>query len=91
MIATPTELPEVFVLEPEVFSDDRGFFLETFNVLRLGALVGDVPPSVQDNHSRSRRNVLRGLHHQIQQAPAGPADRQSLMWLGQTELGEEDV
>jgi len=68
MIAIPTELPEVFVLEPEVFSDDRGFFLEAFNLVRFGELLGDMPLFVQDNHSRSRRNVLRGLHHQIQQA-----------------------
>lgn len=68
MIATPTELPEVIALEPEVFSDERGSFMESFNLRRFGELVGEAPAFVQDNHSRSVGNVIRGLHYQIQEA-----------------------
>jgi len=62
-----TSLPGVFVLEPRVFGDDRGFFLESYNE-RVFAELGISDRFVQDNHSRSVRNVLRGLHYQIQQA-----------------------
>lgn len=60
---TPTELPGVIIVEPDVYSDDRGFFLETFQEARYreGGIVG---PFVQDNHSRSTEGVLRGLHAQ---------------------------
>ena len=61
-----TALPEVFVLEPRVFGDDRGFFLESYNE-RDFASVGIFDRFVQDNHSRSAQNVLRGLHYQIKQ------------------------
>ncbi len=62
-----TALPGVLILEPKVFADDRGFFLETWNLERFSAAaIRD--PFVQDNHSRSRRNVLRGLHYQLPQA-----------------------
>jgi dTDP-4-dehydrorhamnose 3,5-epimerase len=66
---TPTSLPEVFVLEPRVFGDERGFFLESYNQ-RVFASLGIREPFVQDNHSSSVRNVLRGLHYQIQQTQA---------------------
>lgn len=58
-----TELPGVLIIEPRVFGDERGFFLETFQVERYRE-VGIALPFVQDNHSRSRRGVLRGLHFQ---------------------------
>jgi dTDP-4-dehydrorhamnose 3,5-epimerase len=61
-----TSLPGVLLLEPRVFGDDRGFFLESYNE-RLFAEIGIREKFVQDNHSYSSRNVLRGLHYQIQQ------------------------
>ena len=67
MIVTPTVLPEVLVLEPRVFSDDRGFFFESWNA-RAFDKAGIATHFVQDNHSRSRRNVVRGLHYQIEHA-----------------------
>ncbi|MFZ0735395.1 MAG: dTDP-4-dehydrorhamnose 3,5-epimerase [Candidatus Sulfotelmatobacter sp.] len=60
-----TSLPDVFVLEPRVFGDERGFFLESYSE-RVFAGLGIVDRFVQDNHSFSTRNVLRGLHYQIQ-------------------------
>lgn len=63
-IATP--LPGVFVIEPKVFGDDRGFFFESFNLRDFRAATGVTLDFVQDNHSRSRKNVLRGMHYQIQ-------------------------
>jgi dTDP-4-dehydrorhamnose 3,5-epimerase len=60
----PTSLPEVFILEPRVFGDERGFFFESYNQ-RIMAEVGIVEQFVQDNHSCSSRNVLRGLHYQM--------------------------
>ncbi|HJV01925.1 MAG TPA: dTDP-4-dehydrorhamnose 3,5-epimerase [Burkholderiaceae bacterium] len=66
VITTP--LQGLLVLEPRVFGDDRGFFFESFNARRFAELTGVTDPFVQDNHSRSARNVLRGLHYQIQQA-----------------------
>jgi dTDP-4-dehydrorhamnose 3,5-epimerase len=62
-----TELPDVLIIEPRVFGDDRGFFFESFNERRFAELTGTCPRFVQDNHSRSNRNVLRGLHYQIRQ------------------------
>ena len=62
-----TELPDVLIIEPRVFGDDRGFFFESFNERRFAELTGTSPRFVQDNHSRSGRNVLRGLHYQISQ------------------------
>jgi dTDP-4-dehydrorhamnose 3,5-epimerase len=64
---TRTALPEVVILEPKVFGDDRGFFYESFNARQFEEGVGLKREFVQDNHSRSARNVLRGLHYQIQQ------------------------
>jgi len=67
MRKTETTLPGVLLLEPRVFGDDRGFFLESYNE-RVFAELGIREPFVQDNHSCSARNVVRGLHYQIQQA-----------------------
>ena len=63
-----TSLPGVLILEPRVFADERGFFLETYNQRVLAEKAGIEESFVQDNHSRSARNVLRGLHYQIKQA-----------------------
>ncbi|BEV13673.1 dTDP-4-dehydrorhamnose 3,5-epimerase [Herbaspirillum sp. DW155] len=63
-----TELPGVLIIEPKVFGDERGFFYESFNEKRFAELTGERVSFVQDNHSRSARNVLRGLHYQIEQA-----------------------
>ena len=67
MKITPTAIPEVLVLEPQVYGDERGFFFESFNQRRFEELTGQRGHFVQDNHSRSARNVLRGLHYQIKQ------------------------
>jgi len=64
---TPTELPDVLLIEPRVFNDERGFFFESWNQRALAA-AGFGADFVQDNHSRSLRNVLRGLHYQIEHA-----------------------
>lgn len=68
MQITQTEIPDVLVLEPRVFGDDRGFFLESYNTKVFREKVGITEHFVQDNHSRSAKNVLRGLHYQIQQS-----------------------
>ena len=67
MKVTPTELPEVLLIEPRVFEDQRGFFLETWHAERY-AEAGIPGPFVQDNHSRSVRGILRGLHLQVEHA-----------------------
>lgn len=67
MIIVPTEIPDVLIIEPQVFGDDRGFFFESFNQQKLSERTGVTLNFVQDNHSRSVHNVLRGLHYQIQQ------------------------
>ncbi|HLW04156.1 MAG TPA: dTDP-4-dehydrorhamnose 3,5-epimerase [Azoarcus sp.] len=67
MRATPLSIPEVFLIEPEVFGDERGFFFESFNQKAFEDAIGRPVSFVQDNHSRSAKNVLRGLHYQIQQ------------------------
>lgn len=67
MKVTPGKLPEVLLLEPRVFGDDRGFFLESYNKRVFRELSGITAEFVQDNHSRSARNVLRGLHYQLKQ------------------------
>ena len=66
VITTP--LDGLLVLEPRVFGDDRGFFYESFNARRFAEATGVTAAFVQDNHSRSAKGVLRGLHYQIQQA-----------------------
>jgi dTDP-4-dehydrorhamnose 3,5-epimerase len=67
MKITPLAIPDVLLIEPEVFSDDRGFFFESFNQRVFEAAVGRPTAFVQDNHSRSSKGVLRGLHYQIRQ------------------------
>lgn len=66
MDATPLEIPDVVLIEPDVFSDERGFFLEAWNSRRFNSAVGEDIQFVQDNHSRSSQGVLRGLHYQIE-------------------------
>lgn len=63
-----TAIAEVKIIEPKVFGDERGFFYESFNQLRFEAAIGRSVNFVQDNHSRSAKGVLRGLHYQLQQA-----------------------
>ncbi|WP_395402526.1 dTDP-4-dehydrorhamnose 3,5-epimerase [Pseudoduganella sp. UC29_106] len=63
-----TNIDGLLVVEPNVFGDDRGFFFESFNARRFAELTGVEAEFVQDNHSRSAKNVLRGLHYQIEQA-----------------------
>ena len=67
MQITRTTIPDVLIIEPKVFGDDRGFFFESYNKRRFQQLTGITDEFVQDNHSRSAKNVLRGLHYQIQQ------------------------
>jgi dTDP-4-dehydrorhamnose 3,5-epimerase len=67
MKVTPTAIRDVFIVEPRVFGDDRGFFYESFNARKFKELTGLEPNFVQDNHSRSAKHVLRGLHYQIRQ------------------------
>ncbi len=67
MKALPTAIPEVLLIEPRVFGDARGFFLESWNERAFSEAVGRRIDFVQDNHSSSARNVLRGLHYQIRQ------------------------
>lgn len=68
MQITPTKIPEVLVIEPRVFQDERGFFLESFNQKGFDEATGTHYAFVQDNHSSSAANILRGLHYQIQNA-----------------------
>jgi dTDP-4-dehydrorhamnose 3,5-epimerase len=65
---TPTAIPEVLVLAPKVFGDARGFFFESFNARDFCEVTGLQVDFVQDNHSKSSKGVLRGLHYQIQNA-----------------------
>lgn len=67
MRATPTRIADVLILEPKVFGDERGFFYESFNQKAFQEATGLNVQFVQDNHSKSARNVLRGLHYQVQQ------------------------
>ena len=67
MRATPTAIPDVLVIEPKVFGDERGFFYESYNEKAFHEATGLDVQFVQDNHSKSARNVLRGLHYQVQQ------------------------
>lgn len=66
MNVTMTEIPDVLILEPKVFGDNRGFFLESFNQKTFNEILGREVNFVQDNHSKSAKNVLRGLHFQSQ-------------------------
>ncbi|MEX5320775.1 dTDP-4-dehydrorhamnose 3,5-epimerase [Pseudomonas shirazica] len=65
MRALPLTIPEVFLFTPKVFGDDRGFFCESFNARVFSEVTGLQPDFVQDNHSRSVKGVLRGLHYQL--------------------------
>lgn len=65
MRVTPTAIPDVLILEPKVFGDERGFFMESFNQRVFDEAVGRHVEFVQDNHSRSTKGVLRGLHYQL--------------------------
>jgi dTDP-4-dehydrorhamnose 3,5-epimerase len=65
MKVTPTTIPDVLILEPKVFGDERGFFFESFNARAFAEATGLDVTFVQDNHSKSARNVLRGLHYQL--------------------------
>jgi dTDP-4-dehydrorhamnose 3,5-epimerase len=65
-----TAIPDLLIIEPKVFGDDRGFFYESFNRRRFAELTGRDADFVQDNHSRSAKGVLRGLHYQIQHQQA---------------------
>jgi dTDP-4-dehydrorhamnose 3,5-epimerase len=76
MNVIPTALPEVLILEPKVFGDARGFFFESWNQNVLDGIVGQPQRFVQDNHSRSAKGVLRGIHYQIRQ-PQGKLVRVS--------------
>lgn len=67
MKATSLNIPDVLLIEPKIFGDERGFFFESFNQARFEEAIGQPVRFVQDNHSRSVKNVLRGLHYQIQQ------------------------
>ncbi len=67
MRAIPTNVPDVMIIEPKVFGDARGFFFESFNQKAFDEATGTCHSFVQDNHSRSARGVLRGMHYQIQQ------------------------
>ena len=67
MKAIPLQIPDVILLEPQVFGDNRGFFFESFNQSQFEKAIGEKISFVQDNHSCSVKNVLRGLHYQIRQ------------------------
>jgi dTDP-4-dehydrorhamnose 3,5-epimerase len=67
MKVVPASIPDVLIFEPKVFRDERGFFLESWNARGFRNAIGGDVAFVQDNHSRSRRGVLRGLHYQIRQ------------------------
>jgi len=75
--AIPTPLPEVLILEPKVFGDARGFFYESFNANEFQRVTGHSTTFVQDNHSKSAKGVLRGLHYQIEH-PQGKLVRVTL-------------
>ncbi len=64
---TPAEIPDVLIIEPKLFADDRGWFFESFNEKDFSAALGHPMTFVQDNHSLSRKGILRGLHYQMEQ------------------------
>lgn len=77
MQLTPSAIPEVLLIEPKVFGDQRGFFFESYNRRTFARATGIDVEFVQDNHSRSLKNVLRGLHYQLRQ-PQGKLVRVTL-------------
>lgn len=84
MNATELAIPGVFVLEPKVFGDERGFFYESFNANVFEQLTGRSTDFVQDNHSRSSRGVLRGLHFQL--APRAQAKLVRVVQIGRAHV-----
>ncbi len=70
MKATPLAIPDVYLIEPQVFGDERGFFFESFNHAKFEQAIGRKVQFVQDNHSKSSKGVLRGLHYQAE-SPQG--------------------
>ena len=68
MKVIPTKIPDVLIIEPKVFGDERGFFFESFNKKTFAEATGITAEFVQDNHSKSSKGVMRGLHYQIKQA-----------------------
>ena len=68
LTVTLTEIPDVMIIQPKVFGDDRGFFVESFNEREFAEATGVTTKFVQDNHSMSKRGVLRGLHYQLEHA-----------------------
>lgn len=71
MKATPLAIPDVVLLEPRVYEDSRGHFYESYNARTFADVIGQAVSFVQDNHSRSGRGVIRGLHYQLDPAPQG--------------------
>ena len=71
MKAIPLTIPDIILFEPKVFGDDRGFFFESFNQHNFEEIDGISPTFVQDNHSKSTKGVLRGLHYQLQPKAQG--------------------
>lgn len=71
MRVTPAKIPDVFLMEPRVFGDERGFFFESFNEKAFNEATGNNLPFVQDNHSKSVKGVLRGLHYQLRPKAQG--------------------
>lgn len=71
MKAIRTRIPDVWIIEPRVFGDERGFFFESFNEKSFNAATGNSLPFVQDNHSKSVKGVLRGLHYQLRPRAQG--------------------
>lgn len=67
IIVTPTTIPDVLIIEPKVYGDDRGYFYESYNENDFLQALGRKVTFVQDNHSLSKKGVLRGLHYQLQQ------------------------
>lgn len=68
MKITPAAIPDILIIEPDVYGDERGFFLESYNQAKFRQSTGMNVTFVQDNHSKSVKNVLRGLHYQIRQS-----------------------
>ena len=92
MRVIPTEIADVLIIEPRLFADERGFFLESYNRRAFRQATGIDIEFVQDNHSRSARNVLRGLHYQIRQ-PQGKLVRVTLgeVWDVAVDLRESSA
>src|SRR5690554_7720044 len=78
MKITPLSIPDVLLIEPRVFEDERGFFYESYNQQAFDQAVGQPITFVQDNHSRSVKGTLRGLHYQLPPHPQGKLVRVTL-------------